>query len=145
MELAWHFSDLHPSLMKENILVSPSITWASFIFVSFLTTLHANCCCVTLWIANRTSPEAPCPRTWIVKDWWVRERERVAVTQYYRTASICKPDETTGNIESTGVYVFFLIHINSFICLSRSGIDSIVIHLFYLPSRNHMSLAPLRL
>ena len=40
-----------------------NLTWASFILVSFLTTLHANCCCVTLCIANSTSPEAPCPRT----------------------------------------------------------------------------------
>jgi hypothetical protein len=34
-------------------------TCASFIFVSFLTTLHANCCCVTLCMASSTSPEAP--------------------------------------------------------------------------------------
>ena len=40
-----------------------NLTWASFILVSFLTTLHANCCCVTLCIASSTSPEAPCPRT----------------------------------------------------------------------------------
>ena len=46
-----------------RFLFSSSLTWASFIFVSFLTTLHANCCCVTLCMANSTSPDAPCPST----------------------------------------------------------------------------------